>query len=67
MTVDDALNSLDEESVQALLLCFENQQAHFVVFDTDRFVGVHCSDLPNLILESVEGFWCVGRISTPGI
>lgn len=62
MTVDEALERLNEESVQTLQLCFENGQTHFVVFDTDYYVGVYCEHLNTLAPESIEGFWSCGRI-----
>lgn len=62
MTVDEALERLDTESVQTLQLCFENEQTHYVVFNTDYYVGVYCDHLNTLTPISVEGYWSYGRI-----
>jgi len=59
--IDKTFSSLTQEEQSILLDGFNSMKEVFVVKD-DIFLGAHCANNPNLIVDIVSGFWSMGRV-----
>lgn len=60
--INNQIEKLTPQEKKAIIYAFENQQPYYVKLEDNRFVGVHITSEPNLIIEEVVGAWSLGRL-----
>ena len=60
-SLEAAISSLTAEQRSYLQSGFERMSPTFIVEGT-LFVGVHCEQNPNLIIDKNKGYWSLGRV-----
>lgn len=57
----ETLAKLPENQKKELLLALEQESSHYIVVDTDHYIGVNVN-LRSLLPEEVAGNWSYGKI-----
>lgn len=56
-----ALGKLKPEDQKALIFAFEQIQPFYIIIE-NRFVGVHLTFEPKLVIEEQQGVWSIGSV-----
>lgn len=60
--IKELFAELDHDQREAIMIAFNNLTAHYIKLSDNRFIGVHLTDAPELIIDHTEGFWSLGRL-----
>lgn len=62
MKTNEIWKSLSESDRKGLIYALEQEQPHYVKLADGTFIGVNITNEPQLIIESTEGNWVLGKV-----
>lgn len=60
--IEKLLKNLPRVEMRALMCAFEQEIAHYIVLDENKFVGVNVQSVPHLKILESSGDWSRGII-----